>query len=165
MTACGTSRPLTTLRRYSGICSTVSGVPWASSRTACSGILRLQTELADHANDSLDVLDGRAGHDAVAEVEDVTGTAIGGAENLFNAKLEDFNGSKESDRVQVALHSVAVADGAPAFIKGLAPVEADDVGSGGSHLSEQAGGFNAKVDDRHTHLLDGTHEALGGVEG
>ena len=96
MTHGGMGRPLTTLRRYSGIWSTVSGVPWASRRTACLdmgcllGLLR--AEFADHAHYGLDVFDGSAGDDAVAEIEDVAGTALGGAQNVADALLERISG-------------------------------------------------------------------------
>jgi hypothetical protein len=70
----------------------------------------------------------------VAEVEDVAGTAVGGAQNLFDAQLQHFKRRKERDGVEVALHRVAVAHGAPAFVERLPPVEADHVGAGCGHL-------------------------------
>src|ERR1700731_1895137 len=118
-------RPLTTLRRYSGICSTVSGVPWARRRTACLGIRRLQAELANHFCDSLHVFNRRVGDDTVTKVEDVSGSAVGAAQDFLDAEFEEFNGSEECDGVEVALDGVSVAHGAPAFVEGLPPVEAD----------------------------------------
>ena len=163
---CGSGRPLTTLRRYSGIWSTVSGVPWARSRTACLGIrCFLEAEFADHADDGLHIFDRRAGNDAVAEVEDVAGPSTGGAQNLFDALLEKFDRGEERDGIEIALHCVTVADGAPAFVEGLPPVEADHVGAGRSHGFEQARGFNAEVDDGHAQSLHGADEALGRFEG
>ena len=115
----------------------------------------LQAKLADHAHDGLHIFDRGGGNDAVAKVEDVAGTAIGGAENLFDAQLEDFRRREERDGVEVALHCVAVADSAPAFVERLTPVEADHVRAGRGHLGEQAGGFDAEIDDGHAHLLHG----------
>ena len=66
----------------------------------------------------------------MAKVEDVAGTAVGSAENLFDSEFEDFNGCEEGDGVEVALHGVAVADGAPTFVEGLTPVKTNDVGTG-----------------------------------
>ena len=63
------------------------------------------------------------------------------------------------------MHGVAVADGVPAFIERLAPIQADHIRAGRGHLREQACRLHAKVDHRHAHLLDGTHEALRGLEG
>src|ERR1700691_1942056 len=97
MTACGIGRPLTTLRRDSGICSRVSGVPWASRRTACLAIRVLQPELAHHAHDGLHVFDRRGRDDAVAKIEDVAGTSVGGAKNLFHAQFQHFERRKKRD--------------------------------------------------------------------
>ena len=63
------------------------------------------------------------------------------------------------------MHRVAVAHGAPAFIEGLPPVEADHIGAGRGHFAQQARGLHAKVDHRHAHLLNRAHQALGGLEG
>src|ERR1700691_1731087 len=160
MTACGSGRPLTTLRRYSGICSRVSGVPWASSRTACLAIHVLQPELAHHAHDGLHVFNWSGGNNAVAEVEDVAGTAVGGAKNFLHAQFQHFGRRKERDGVQVALHSVAVADGAPALVERLPPVETYNIGAGCGHLAQQTACLHAKIDHRHTHLLHGAHQAF-----
>src|SRR6266568_7190792 len=127
MTCCGIGRPLTTLRRYSGICSIVSGVPCASSSTACLAISFLQPELAHHTHHGLHVLDRRFWNNAVAEIEDVAGASGCRAQNLLHAQLEHFRRSEQSDGVKIALHRVAVTHGAPALIEGLPPVESDHV--------------------------------------
>src|SRR5260370_12406994 len=125
MTVCGMGRPLTTLRRYSGSCSTVSGVPWARRRTACLVMDRPQLKLANHANYGLHVLNRGAGHDAMTEVEDVAGAAGGSAQDFFDSLLEDFHGSEKRDGVEVTLHRVGVSDRAPDFVDGLPPIEPD----------------------------------------
>ena len=63
------------------------------------------------------------------------------------------------------MHGVAVANGAPTFIEGLPPIKTDDIRAGFGHFAKQASSFNAKVDDRHAHLLDRVNEAQGSVEG
>ena len=62
--------------QISGICSTVSGVPCASSRTACLAICGLQAEVPHHLHDGLYILHRRAGNDSVAKIEDVPGTPV-----------------------------------------------------------------------------------------
>jgi len=118
-------------------------------------------EFADHPDDGLHILDRRGGDDAMAKVEDVAGTSGGGTQNGFDAFLNDIERRKECDGVEVALDCVAVADGTPAFVEGLPPVEADDIGTGGSHGAEEAGGFDAEVNHWDAESLHGAHEALG----
>ena len=71
-----------------------------------------------------DVVDGGFGDDAVAEVEDVAGAAVGEREDFFDAGFDDGFGSEEGDGVEVSLHGTGVAGGADAFVEGDAPVEA-----------------------------------------
>ena len=61
-------------------------MPRRSQKTACMlswiparefSIRLLEAEVADHADDGLDVLYWRGGDDAVAKVEDVSGAAVG----------------------------------------------------------------------------------------
>ncbi len=81
-------------------------------------------------HDCLHVFDRSAGNDAVAEIEDVAGTAGGGAQNLLDALFQNFRRRKERDGIEISLHRVAVPHGTPAFIERLPPIEANDVGSG-----------------------------------
>jgi len=60
---------------------------------------------------------------------------------------------------------VTGSNGAPAHVERLPPIEADDIGAGCGHLRQQARSLDAKVDHRHAHLLNRTHETLGGLEG
>jgi hypothetical protein len=46
-----------------------------------------ELELMHHADYGLHILDRRSGHDAVAEVEDVAGASVGGAQDFMNALL------------------------------------------------------------------------------
>src|SRR5208283_5225514 len=100
-TACGNGRPLTTLRKYSGICSTVSGVPCASSKTACLATGTLQAELAHHPHHGLHVLYRRLRHNPVAQIKNVARTPVGCAQNLLHALLQHIAWRKERNRVQV----------------------------------------------------------------
>src|SRR5271168_420463 len=127
-------RPLTTLRRYSGICSIVSGVPWASRRTACLATRRLQPELAHHLHHRLHILDWRSRHDSVAEIEDVPCAPAGSTQNLPHSRLQNLMRRKQSDRVEISLHRAAVTHRAPALVERLPPVEADYVRARRSHL-------------------------------
>src|ERR1700675_4936043 len=165
MTVSGMGRPLTTLRRYSGICSTVSGVPWARRRIARLVMRNLQLELPNHAHYGLHVLNRSAGHDPMTKIEDVAGASGGGAQDFFHALLKDFHRSEKRDGVEVTLHRVGVSHGAPAFVEGLPPIETDDVCAGRGHFCEEAGGFHTKIDDRYTHGLHRANQALGGFEG
>ena len=71
-----------------------------------------------------------------------------------DAGFEDVCGGEEGDGVEVALDGDAVADGAPAFVEGDAPVEAEDVGAGFAHGGEEGGGVDAEVDDGDAEGLD-----------
>src|SRR5579862_8273450 len=164
MTCAGSGRPLTTLRRYSGIWSTVSGVTWASRRTARSAICALLAEFTNHTDYGLYAFDRGVGHDAVAEIEDVARAPPGGTENLFYTLFQNLDWSKESDGVEIALHRVVVSNRTPAFVERLSPVESDDVGPCGGHFRQQAGGFDAEVNHGHAHGLHGAHQALGRFE-
>src|SRR6202041_2569978 len=100
-------------------CGRDDGVMWRLKNS--------RRELLDEIDDTQDAFDGRAGDDAVTEVEDVSGTAGGLREDFFDAGFEDCIGREEGDGIEVTLHGGGVADGAPAFVKRNAPVEADDV--------------------------------------
>ncbi len=58
------------------------------------------------------------------------GRPLAARKNLFDAQLQNFKRRKERDGIEIALHRVAVPDGAPAFIERLPPIEADDVRAG-----------------------------------
>src|SRR3954452_13104738 len=113
MTCSGSGRPLTTLRRYSGMSSTVSGVPCARRRTACLGILVLQSKLPNHTHHGLHILDRRIGDDPVAQIEDVPRPSSSSAQDLFDARLNHLDRCEERDGVEIALHCMSVTDFAP----------------------------------------------------
>src|SRR5580658_547771 len=164
MTCGGKGRPPTTLRRYSGIWSTVSGVPCASSRTALLTIALLELEGMYHAHHCLHIFNRSAGNDAVAEIENVAGTTARIAQNLFHAQLNNLKRREERDGIEVALHRAARTHGTPALVERLPPVEADYVSACRRHIGEQTRGFNAEVNYGHAHLLHGSDEPLGRLE-
>ena len=86
------------------------------------------------------------------------------ARTSLDAGLEDVEGGEEGDGVEIALDGGAVADGAPAFVEGDAPVEAEDVGAGFGHGGEHGGGVDAEVDDGDAEGLDALDELGGGGE-
>jgi hypothetical protein len=57
--------------------------------------------------------------------------------------------AEQQRRVQVALDAAVVADGGPALVERLPPVEADDVAAGLADLAQDGGGVDAEMDDRH----------------
>src|SRR5208282_5310041 len=106
--ACGTGLPLTTLRRYSGIWSTLSGVPCASSNTACLAMslldtALLQAEAVHHLHHCLDVLHRRSRHDAMPQVEDVARPPASGAQYFVHTLLQNLKRRKQRDGIEVSL--------------------------------------------------------------
>ena len=120
--------------------------------------------MLDEADDFDDGFDGGVGDDAVAEVEDVAGAVCGEGEDLFDAGLEDGGRGEEGDGVEVALDRAAGAGGAPTFVEGDAPVEAEDVCGGFAEGGEERGGVYAEVDDGDAEGLDAGDELGGGGE-
>ncbi len=121
-------------------------------------------ELFDPFDDLDNVVDGGTGNDAVAEVEDVTGAAVGEGEDFADAGLEDVEGGEEGDGVKVALDGAAGTGGAPALVEGDAPVETEDVGGGFGHGGEYGGGVDSKIDDGDAEGFDALDELGGGGE-
>ena len=87
-------------------------------------------ELAHHPHHRLHIFDRRIGHDAVAKIEDVSGTPAGRAQNFLHALLQYLERSKQGNGVEIALHRMTVPNGAPALVQRLPPVEPDHVGAG-----------------------------------
>ncbi len=100
----------------------------------------------------------------MAEVEDVSGAAGGGGQDLCDAGVEDLGWSEEGDRIEVALHGDGVVESAPGLIERGAPVEAEDIGGGLSHGGEERCGVHAEVDDGDAEGADAGDEVGGGSE-
>ena len=81
---------------------------------------------------AIDVIDRRFRQDAVAEIENMSGTAAGAAQDFRHAAFDFFRRSEQRDRIEVALHGDVVADRGPAVVEIDAPVQADDIAAGGA---------------------------------
>ena len=80
------------------------------------------------------MIDRRFRQDAVAEIENMSGTAAGAAQDFRHSAFDFFRRGEQRDRVEVALHGDIVADGGPAFVEIDTPVEADDIAAGGADV-------------------------------
>ena len=78
------------------------------------------------------------GQDAVAEIEDVAGPALGPAQHVVDPREQPLAGGEEQRGVEVALHRHPVSEPSPALVEGRPPVEADHVAAG--LAQERAGG-------------------------
>ena len=58
------------------------------------------------------------------------GRPFGGAKDLLDAQFDNFKRRKKRDGIEISLHRVVMAHGAPAFIERLPPVEANHVRAG-----------------------------------
>src|SRR5580704_15358541 len=143
------------LQRYSGISSSASGVPCASSRTAVCSLMAVHCRVfTDEFHCLLNIFDWSIRDDAVAEVEDVSGAPPGLIEDLVDSPADQLRRSEEGDRVQVTLYRAGVVEASPCPVKRGAPVETEHVGSSVVHRGEQARGVDAEVDHWDAHGLD-----------
>src|SRR5271157_5829751 len=94
----------------------------------------------------LHVLDRRMWQNAVAKIKDVPGPPGGEPKNTLSAPLYFAPRREERDGIEVTLHGMTVADGAPALVERNAPVEANDFSSGLRHRRQQRGAVRAEVD-------------------
>src|SRR5262245_24836598 len=67
-------------------------------------------QLVHHVDERDDRIDRRLLVDAVAEIEDVTGPAAHGVENLLYAAPDLANAGEQHRRIQIALHRHVAAD-------------------------------------------------------
>ena len=97
-------------------------------------ILSLRAQFVHGVYHGDDMIDRCFRQDAVAEIEDMAGTAAGAAEDFSHSVFDFLRRCEERDRVKVALDGDIVADCGPAFVEIDTPVEADDIAAGGAHL-------------------------------
>ena len=121
----------------------------------------LGAELAHIVHHALHGVDRGAGHNAVAQVEDVTGTSSGLNEDLAHALAEQVFAGEQGYGVEIALNRHGVAEGGPALIEGNSPVKPDDIGAGLPHSRQDGGGVDSEINDGHTQSLYLAHQAGG----
>src|SRR5690349_19393990 len=102
-----------------------------------------------HIDNSPDVLHGRVLQDAMAQIEDVTGTSGRAAEDILDAFLDFSLWRKEQCRIEIALHGDIMPEEPPAIIQGDAPVESDHVSAGALHKRQESCGVRSKMNYRH----------------
>ena len=74
---------------------------------------------ADELHDCLDVFDGGAGNDAVAEIEDVAGASGGLIEDVVDAAAHELGVREEGDGIEIALDRAGVVEAAPGLSSGV----------------------------------------------
>ena len=95
---------------------------------------------------------------AVAEVEDVTGSAAGAGEHVARAGGDALPRREQQGGVEVALHAPH-ADAFPAFVEGDPPVEPDHIAAGRRHHLEERRGAGAEMDRRHPRVAQRVEHA------
>lgn len=100
----------------------------------------------DEVDECADVVDGRGGEYAVAEVEDMSGSSAGVVEDAARLLANDGDGSEQDGGVEVSLHGDVVAEAIPGEVEWDAPVESDDVAAGVALVFEEGAGVGAEVD-------------------
>ena len=93
------------------------------------------------------------GQDAVAQVEDVTGTSGGLTHDVFGARPHFLPVCKQKNRVEISLYRTLEIHLPPAFVERNSPVQANDFCSGFLHRGQQGCAIGAEVNDRHAGLL------------
>src|SRR5512132_4356169 len=94
----------------------------------------------DGIDQRADVVDRSSGQDPVAEVEDVTGPALGARENRGRPPPDLGGRGEERGRVEVPLDADVGAEPPPARPEIDPPVESDDVPTGLAQRLEETRG-------------------------
>src|SRR4030088_65765 len=113
--------------------------PVRGSRDTC------HLPFVDRLDEQLQIFERRRGGDAVTQVEDVTWPAACATQHIASTGSDQFGRPEEHRRVQVALDASVEADHPPADVQRYAPIERDDIRSGGSDWSKQADGVGPEV--------------------
>src|SRR5687767_5864221 len=101
----------------------------------------------DEVEGAFDVVHGGVGEDAVAEVEDMAGSALHAVEDLLDAGFEVVPRGEEGNGVEVALDGAVLADALPGGGEVGGEVDSDDVPPRVPDQLEHAAGVDAEVDD------------------
>ena len=104
-----------------------------------------------HIDYRLDVLNGSVLQDAMTQIEDMTRTTAGSAQDVVDSLLDFRNRREEQRGIKVALHGHIAPYNVPAIVKRDAPVEADHVSPGAFHQRKKSCGVRSKMD--HGHIL------------
>ena len=97
--------------------------------------------------------DGRAGQDAVSEIEDMASPFARFVQNCVCLRLHRREIGQKRYRVKIALNRLATADLRPGPVKRYAPVNADHVTAERCHLVEHRACIGAEIDDRDAAFL------------
>src|SRR3989440_5421324 len=114
--------------------------------TAMGGGSRAMHEVHDGTNGA----DVRFGQHAMAEVEDVAGSAVCPLEYVADLTVALGGGSKERRGVEVALNGALLPDAVPCRIERQTPIDADYVPAGRGKIFEEARGSGTEVNQRHS---------------
>ena len=93
------------------------------------------------------VFDGRTGHDAVAEVKNMSGSCVDLIEDDFGAPANLCRGCEEDDGVEVSLNGDIVSEAFPGCGQVHSPIEAYDVASCLLDGFEEDGRIGTEMDD------------------
>ena len=104
------------------------------------------------------ILDWSFGQDAVTQIENVSGTPGGAAQNIFGARLQFLPIREEQDRIEISLHGAFEVEISPAFVKRDAPVEPNHFGAGFSHRGQKGSAVCPEINYWHTCFLQSLHQ-------
>ena len=108
----------------------------------------------DVVDEGTHVLDRRAGQDAVAQVEDVAGTASRAPQDVVHAGQEALARGEEQRRIEVALDGDVGPRALPALVEWRPPVDADDGAAGLALDRQQVAGGRPEVDLGHIQAVE-----------
>src|SRR5438876_10797599 len=95
--------------------------------------------------EDLEILDGRVGQDAVAQVEDVAVATARTAQHVARPLANEVCRPQQHSRVEIALDAQPVTDAAPTLVERHAPVERHDVRPGLRYRLELPRGTGAEM--------------------
>src|SRR3989440_5996379 len=114
--------------------------------TAMGGGSRAMHEVHDGTNGA----DVRFGQHAMAEVEDVAGSAFRPLEYVADLTVALSGGSKERRGIEVALNGAFLPDAVPCRIERQTPCDAEHVTAGPGKIFEEARGSGTEMNQRHS---------------
>src|SRR5258708_33372088 len=104
------------------------------------------SEAMDVTRERLDLIERRAGKDAVAEIEDVSRAARGAPQNVVRRRQHPIGRAEQRHGIEVSLDRAVVADPVPGLVERRAPVHSDYVPPRGLHVPPDRAGVDAEVD-------------------